>query len=353
MLKKTQKLYIDYNKLVLMGGVLVIKYKRQLLFIVFGILLISLFTYTVYGNKKQINLLSDKIAELEKSKEELTSNTEELKENNEKLNSEAIDLKEINKKLNLEIEELKANNQKLLETNDTLHKENANLKKKLGTSSENKPSATNNGADKTAYLTFDDGPSDNTVKILDILKENNIKATFFVNGRPESKEIYKRIVNEGHTIGNHTYSHDYAALYKTIDGFYKDKQKLDDLIWEVNGVKPEILRFPGGSNNHVSYSYGGKDFMDKLTKQVKESGIKYFDWNVDSSDASTVTQDKNKIISAVLNGSKNKTQAIILMHDSKPKTTTALALPDIIKGLKEQGFKFSSLSSKVSAVQFK
>jgi peptidoglycan-N-acetylglucosamine deacetylase len=328
-----------------------IKYKKQLSVIV--IILLTLFTFAGCKSKEQIQLLSNKVVELEKNNEKLNSETAELKKANEELNSEQVELKKSNENLNSEMEELKSNNQKLIESNDALQKENAALKKKLEAAEANKQAGTNTGADKIAYLTFDDGPSDNTIKILDILKENNIKATFFVNGRSDKKETYARIANEGHIIGNHTYSHDYAALYKTIDGFTHDMQKLDDFIYGITGVKPEILRFPGGSNNQVSYKYGGVDFMDKLTKHIKQSGIKYFDWNVDSTDASVGTQDKNKIISEVLKNAKNKKQAIILMHDSAPKTTTALALPAIITGLKDQGFKFATLSPEVNVVQFK
>jgi peptidoglycan/xylan/chitin deacetylase (PgdA/CDA1 family) len=315
-----------------------VKYRNLISIIV--IILLALFTLTGCKSKGQIQLLNNRIVELEKSNEKLNSQLAELKKTNEGLNSEKIELKKSNENLNLKAEELKFNNQKLIESN-------SDLKKKLETVE------ANTGTDKIAYLTFDDGPSDNTAKILDILKENNIKATFFVTGHPERKELYQRIVNEGHVIGNHTYSHDYAELYKTIDGFMNDKQKLDDFLYGITGVKPQILRFPGGSNNQVSYKYGGTDFMDRLTNYIKPSGIKYFDWNVSSTDASVATQDKDTIISEVLAGAKNKKQAIILMHDSKPKTTTAQALPAIIKGLKEQGFKFSPLSSEVNAVQFK
>jgi peptidoglycan/xylan/chitin deacetylase (PgdA/CDA1 family) len=346
-LKVFRKDYIRYQIKNAEGRGVMIKYKKQLSVII--IIFLTLFTFAGCKSKEQIQLLSNKIVELEKSNEKLNFETAELKKANEKLNSEQVDLKKSNETLNSEIEELKLNNQKLIESNDTLQKENAALKKKLEAAEANKQT----GIDKIAYLTFDDGPSDNTTKILDILKENNIKATFFVNGRSDRKETYERIVNEGHIIGNHTYSHDYAALYKTIDGFTYDMQKLDDFIYEITGIKPEILRFPGGSNNQVSYRYGGVDFMDKLTKHIKQSGIKYFDWNVDSTDASVGTQDKDKIISEVLKNAKNKNQAIILMHDSAPKITTALALPAIITGLKNQGFKFAALSPEVNVVQFK
>ncbi|MFL0246657.1 polysaccharide deacetylase family protein [Candidatus Clostridium stratigraminis] len=328
-----------------------IAYKKQIL--AMAIILCSLFTFSDYKSREQLHLLSDKIVELSNNNEKLNFGIADLMKTNKELLDEVNDLKERNVELNSKIVELNLNNQKLIENNNKLQNENADLKKKLETAAVSNLTAANPGTDKTAYLTFDDGPSDNTIKILDILKENNIKATFFVNGHPESKLIYERIVNEGHTLANHTYSHDYEAVYKTIEGFNKDKQKLDDFIFAITGIRPQILRFPGGSNNHVSYNYGGVDFMDKLTKYEKQLGVKYFDWNVDSSDAAVFTQAKDKIVSEVLNGSKNKKQAIILMHDSKPKTTTAQALPFIIKGLKDQGFRFSVLSPKVNGVQFK
>jgi peptidoglycan-N-acetylglucosamine deacetylase len=347
--KPSEKLtYTNKNSV---GWGVMIVYKKQILAI--GIIIFSLFTFSDYKSKEQIQLLSTKTAELSKSNEKLNSDVADLTNTNKELLNEENVLKETNVELNSKIEELNLNNQKLIESNNSLQNENADLKKKLDAAKTSTQAATNVVADKTAYLTFDDGPSDNTIKILDILKENNIKATFFVNGHPECKQIYERIVNEGHTLANHTYSHDYAALYKTIDGFNKDKQKLDDFLFSITGIRPQILRFPGGSNNHVSYSYGGVDFMDKLTKYEKQNGVKYFDWNVDSTDASVLTQGKDKIINEVLSGAKNKKQAIILMHDSKPKTTTAEALPEIIKGLKSQGFKFSVLTPQVSGVQFK
>lgn len=319
----------------------------------FIILFLILFSLVSCKSKDQIKLLSDKVIDLEENSKKLNHTIEGLEEANQELHSKNDELLKNNEQLKLEIEDFKSSNKKLLEDNRTLKKQNVELKNKLEASLTNKDSNSDIQVDKLAYLTFDDGPSDNTPKILDILKENNVKATFFVNGHPERKEIYKRIISEGHVIGNHTYSHDYAVLYKTIDFFDNDKQKLDSFIFEITGIKPQILRFPGGSNNRVSYNYGGIDFMNKLTTHIKQSGIKYFDWNVDSTDASVSTQSKDKIIFEVLNGSKGKKQAIILMHDSKPKTTTILALPSIIKGLKEQGFSFSILSSESNAIQFK
>lgn len=194
---------------------------------------------------------------------------------------------------------------------------------------------------KIAYLTFDDGPSPNTVKILDILKQNNIKATFFVNGGRDAN-LYKRIATEGHSIGNHTYSHDYATIYSNEEGFFKDVDKLNDELQKEIGFKPDIIRFPGGSNNQVSWKYGGKDLMQKLVNDANEKGYEYFDWNVSSGDATGNVVDVNTLISNVKKESTPE-KIIILFHDSKPKVTSVQALQPVIDYLKEKGYSFDKL----------
>jgi len=196
---------------------------------------------------------------------------------------------------------------------------------------------------KIAYLTFDDGPSDNTLKILDVLKQKNVPATFFVIGNEGRKDVYKRIIDEGHVIGNHTYGHDYKGIYKSPQTFFADVDKLNDLLEEVTGERTQILRFPGGSNNTVSRHAGGSGIMDEITKAAIDNGYKYFDWNVDSQDASKAVQSKDVIVKSVLNGSSQTNKAVILMHDAPAKTTTVEALPEIIEGLRAKGFIFKSL----------
>jgi peptidoglycan/xylan/chitin deacetylase (PgdA/CDA1 family) len=211
---------------------------------------------------------------------------------------------------------------------------------------------------KIAYLTFDDTMSENTVKILDILKKYEVKATFFPNmnskeGNVEfEKQMLKRMVAEGHAIGNHTASHDYSYVYSSIDHYIADTDKLNNYIYETVGVKPNIIRFPGGSNNQVSWKYGGKAFMKQLIPKVRELGYQYFDWNVSSADAAAATVPKENILNNVINGAKGKKEAIILMHQSKTKTTTAQALPEIIEGLKAMDYQFDSLSKDSYTSQF-
>lgn len=274
---------------------------------------------------------------LEKIKQEV----ELVKRDNEKLQeqNELLDAK--SKNLEIYTEELKEQNEQLIRKIEELENEPKEISKEM-----------DQGV-KYAYLTFDDGPSANTIKILDYLKENNIKATFFVNGREGYDSVYKRIVEEGHTIANHSNTHDYAKIYKSVDAFMEDIHNLSNLIEEKTGVQEKVFRFPGGSNNTVSHRYGGKDIMSKIIPAVEEAGYIYFDWNVDSMDAAKALQDKDVIINSVLSGAKYTNNAVILMHDAAAKTTTVEALPTIVEGLKNQGFVFKALDPKSQPVKFK
>ncbi|MBU3188475.1 polysaccharide deacetylase [Clostridium bowmanii] len=243
-----------------------------------------------------------------------------------------------------QISQIRSHNKKLKLENKNLQsgiiKKEASYKEKMANT-------------KIAYLTFDDGPSENTVEILRILKQYDVKATFFVNGHPNYSYLYKQISDEGHLLANHTYSHEYKDIYNSPDNFKNDTEKLDRYLTSVTGKEPNyILRFPGGSNNTISNNFGGNEIMTSVIKEMNASGYKYFDWNVDSTDASTYCQDRNKIVQAVLSESSQTKHAIILMHDLAPKITTVQALPEIIEGLKNQGFIFDVLSKKAYAPQF-
>ena len=205
---------------------------------------------------------------------------------------------------------------------------------------------------KVAYLTFDDGPSDNTIAILNYLKQKNIQATFFVTGNEHRLDVYKRIVDEGHTLGNHTYVHDYNQIYRSTEAFFADVEKLNDLLEKATGQRSSILRFPGGSNNTISRHAGGTGIMEVMRKEAKAKGYNFFDWNVDSSDASKSKQSMDVIVKLVIGGSQYTNQAVILMHDAPAKTTTVDALPQIVEGLKNQGFIFKGLDMETPEVQF-
>jgi peptidoglycan/xylan/chitin deacetylase (PgdA/CDA1 family) len=203
-------------------------------------------------------------------------------------------------------------------------------------------------AGKTVYLTFDDGPSMYTDEILDILDEYNIKATFFVIGKTDdtSKEIYKRIVNEGHTLGMHSYSHKYEKIYNSVKDFDKDFTKLWKLLYDTTGYKPSIYRFPGGSDNLVN-----KNGMEKFISYLNDKSIIYFDWNVVSGDATGVKYTKDQLIDNVLGGVALKKRSIVLMHDSQTKKTTVDSLPGLLDELIAGGAQILPLDKDVSPIQ--
>ena len=233
-----------------------------------------------------------------------------------------------------------------------LEDENAALKKKIETLSAQKAAqspatavssqVTVPSGNKVCYLTFDDGPSKNTPKILDILKKYNAKATFFVINSADIGYI-KRIHEEGHTVGLHTATHNYSQIYSSIDAYFKDLQQISDKVESIIGIKPTVMRFPGGSSNQVSARYC-KGIMTKLVTLVPQKGYSYFDWNVSSGDADKNTPSYTYIRNNVLNAAKNKNSICVLMHDAAAKTTTVQALPEIIEGLTKMGYTFEAIT---------
>lgn len=187
---------------------------------------------------------------------------------------------------------------------------------------------------KKVYLTFDDGPSSNTDQILDILKDYDVKATFFVVGKTDERSVkaYQRIVEEGHTLAMHSYSHKYDEIYESKEAFARDLNSLQEYLYETTGVWPRIYRFPGGSSNTVS-----KVDMQELIEYLTDIGITYFDWNVASGDAVSRTLPTETIVNNCLSGIEKQKESVILMHDASNKGTTIEALPQIIEAIQEQG----------------
>lgn len=183
---------------------------------------------------------------------------------------------------------------------------------------------------RNVYLTFDDGPSIYTGEILDILKEYNVKATFFVVGKEGEKyeELYKRIVEEGHTLGMHSYSHRYNEIYASEENFAEDFDKLQAYLYNITGVESRIYRFPGGSSNTVS-----KIDMSNFIDYLKEQEVVYFDWNVSSGDASSGGISVEQIVDNCIENIECYDNIVILMHDAQEKRTTVEALPIVIEKL--------------------
>ncbi len=200
-------------------------------------------------------------------------------------------------------------------------------------------------------LTFDDGPSANTTAVLDVLKQYNIKATFFILNYAESDiPVLRRMIDEGHTIAIHSYSHDYSAIYTSADAYMQGVYAMHDKILRDTGYNAVIIRFPGGSSNTVSKRYCA-GVMTTLTQRATAEGYTYYDWNVDSGDADGSCMAKDYIVANVKNGLKSGRVNVVLMHDSSPKTTTPQALPEIIADAQARGFSFVPLSSSVPPVR--
>lgn len=201
---------------------------------------------------------------------------------------------------------------------------------------------------KKVYLTFDDGPSKNTAQILDILDEYDIKATFFVVGKTDnySKDIYRRIVDEGHSLGLHSYSHRYDLIYDSLDNFKYDLYKLQDFLYDVTDYKTNIYRFPGGSGNEVS-----KEDIKVFIEFLNENNITYFDWNVMNGDASSEGVTVEESYNNVINGVKIYRNSVVLMHDTNNKVSTVESLPLIIETLLEDDFEILPLSNHVKPIQ--
>ncbi len=178
------------------------------------------------------------------------------------------------------------------------------------------------------YLTFDDGPSANTGQILDILGEYGVKATFFVVGKEDeaSREAIRRIVEEGHTLGMHSYSHRYSELYGSEEAFEADFHRIQDYLYELTGETCVYYRFPGGSSNTVS-PLNMQNFADYLTAQ----GVTYYDWNIASGDGGSRLLDADTLLHNSTDDIDRWETSIVLMHDSAEKPTTVEALPEILE----------------------
>ena len=208
--------------------------------------------------------------------------------------------------------------------------------------------------DKVVYLTFDDGPSSqSTAKIIEILKLYDVKATFFVQGRNVAKnaEALKMIYEAGHTIGNHSYSHNYTLIYSDEDSFWEDFEKCQETIFSVVGIYPEIYRFPGGSTAAVDLN--GEPFVKGIQTTLLEKGMQHCDWNIDSGDAASGYASAGTIKSNAYSQIGKKKNAVVLMHDTDAKASTIEALPEVIEHYLAMGYRFDVLKPNGYVAQFK
>ncbi len=200
---------------------------------------------------------------------------------------------------------------------------------------------------KKVYLTFDDGPSIYTGQILDILAANDVKATFFVIGRDEGYyPYYKRIVDEGHTLGMHTYTHEYGYVYSSREAFAEDVNKLSDLLYDVTGVRSKIFRFPGGSSNTVT-----SEPISEFIEYLNDEGIVYYDWNALNGDAVTNELDPDTLVNNVMKDVRKNDTSVVLMHDLQSRHTTVESLQSLIDILKSEGYEILPIDENTPYVQ--
>ena len=197
-----------------------------------------------------------------------------------------------------------------------------------------------NGNGGTIYLTFDDGPSSYTPRLLDILGKYDVKATFFVVNTGKISTI-SRIAEEGHVVAMHTATHDFEDVYSSTEAYFDDLKTIQNQIKKYCGFKSKLLRFPGGGSNTISKNYC-EGIMTELTKMVEEKGYTYFDWNVDSDDAGSA-RTATAVYNNVVTGCANRKTSVVLMHDIKSYTIDAIE--DIIKWGLDNGYTFKVLTA--------
>ncbi|MDO4399516.1 MAG: polysaccharide deacetylase family protein [Coriobacteriia bacterium] len=193
---------------------------------------------------------------------------------------------------------------------------------------------------KVVYLTIDDGPSENTQAVLDILDKYDCKATFFVTGIcPDYAYQIREEYQRGHTVGMHTYSHDYAQVYASQAAFYADLDAIGQVVSEQIGFVPCFIRFPGGSSNAISANYT-RGIMSALVNGVQAEGYQYYDWNASTGDGDVHTADELFANACEFDELEN---VVMLCHDSSTKQETVKALPRIIEHYQKLGYTFEAI----------
>lgn len=194
---------------------------------------------------------------------------------------------------------------------------------------------------KVIYLTFDDGPSEYTTRLLDILDRYGIKATFFTTCKhPSFESIISIEAKRGHKVALHSYSHDYSLIYSSEKSFFEDINKMKDIIEKQTGKRTKLLRFPGGSSNTVSARYSDK-IMSRLAKEVTDKGYIYVDWNVCGEEAVSKASVFD-VTANVINGISKHKESIVLLHDDVLSAVDATE--GIIKWGLDNGYTFSSIT---------
>ncbi len=209
------------------------------------------------------------------------------------------------------------------------------------------PAAVEEKQPQKVYLTFNDGPSEQTKEVLDILKKKNVKATFFVIGREDefSKKMYQRIVKEGHTLGMHSYSHIYKEIYGSFKKFQRDFSKISDLLFDVTGVRAAYYRFPGGSTGTGQLS------IEECRGFLEQQGVTYLDWNVVAANGTDEEISRSEMVRSVMDGASMYSTSVVLLYDSADKKMTARSLGAMIDNLRAEGYELLPIDANTTPVQ--
>lgn len=198
---------------------------------------------------------------------------------------------------------------------------------------------------KTIYLTFDDGPSETTEGLLEILKKHDVRASFFVTGRYGYTDLIGRMKKEGHLVCLHSFSHAYADVYASAESYFSDLRKIEALVCQQCGTVEKIVRLPGASNNTVSYRYGGKELCGNIIRRLLADGYLVLDWDCENGDGlkpglTADTYYRNAVAS--LSG---RDDAVFLSHTRPGDENSIASLDQFIPYLKEQGYVFCQVNA--------
>ena len=210
---------------------------------------------------------------------------------------------------------------------------------------------TDDNTQKIVYLTFDDGPSENTDRILEILKQYDVKAAFFVSGQYGTTEERARrmrdILDQGHTLGLHTYSHSYEKIYASMDAYLADLNKINEEVVAATGYHASLIRFPGGSRNQHN-----EHICEELTAEVTRRGYTYHDWAVSCGDAEGKNLSAAQEMRETADACEKRAKSVVLFHDTPSQNATVEALGGLIEELRNQGYEFRALDNSIRPFQF-
>lgn len=199
----------------------------------------------------------------------------------------------------------------------------------------------------TIYFTFDDGPSQYTYSMLEYMRKNNAKGTWFVvpSRTDFCYERLRAIANDGHTIGVHSATHEYETIYASVEAFLEDFHEAWDIVRDATGQTPQIFRFPGGSKNDFN-----EETRDAIIKEMTRRGFRFYDWNVESGDVNQATWDQ--MYNSIPRDCHALKRPVILMHDSAGTPNAVYVLDDVLRVLAEEGYKFDAIHNDTEPVQF-